>query len=205
MLARRLGALAAGLVLGWAVLGSPLVALAQPDQGARRAAKAAPGEAAAPGEDDSESVTRGAGHRYQLTMPGGWTATDPAGAPADVLAGYRHHDSGARVVITRADYPNPAAWRQQTAFFEQVEAGLQASTPGYARLHRRQMRLDRIPAMDLGFRRRAGGGAEVVHMRFLFFRRYTLALVLVAPVHAHRRHQHAYRKLIDGFVPYLGA
>ena len=196
MLARR-GArgmvLAICLVLGWAAL-VPRVGLARP-------APDAP--ARPPGNDDGDSVARVAGHQYQITVTDGWTAASPGGPP--LLAGYRHEDSGGRVVITRADYPNRGAWRQRAAFFEQVEDGLQASTPGYARLHRRQVRLDRVPAMDLVFRRRAGDQTEVVHMRFLFFRRYTLTLALVAPARVHRRHRRAYRKLVESFVPYLGA
>jgi hypothetical protein len=157
------------------------------------------GQAAVAG---AQEVVQSRPHQYRLALPAGWTDASAAG-PA-MVSGHRHEPSGARLAITRVDYPNPAAWQQEAAFFEQVEDGVRAAAPGYARLHRRQLRLGRVPAMDLSFRRRTGDGAEVVHMRFLFFRRYTLALALAAPARAHRRHGREHRALVDSFVPSFG-
>lgn len=158
-----------------------------------------------------------AAHQYQLDLPVAWSPAAPASGDAStsgatagtvtgssaVLSRHAHDAGGARLVITRVAYPNPGAWSRKDAFFDQVEHGIRAAAPGCTRLQRRQHRLGRVPAMDVQLRRRMGHGAEVVHMRFLFFRRYTLTLTLAAPARGYRRHGRAYRALVDSFVPYF--
>lgn len=157
-----------------------------------------------------------AAHQYQLDLPAGWSPASGDAAASDaattagtvtgssaVLSRYAHDAGGARLVITRVAYPNPGAWSRKDAFFDEVEHGIRAAAPGCTRMQRRQHRLGRVPAMDVQFRRRMGNGAEVVHMRFLFFRRYTLTLTLAAPARGYRRLGRAYRALVDSFVPYF--
>lgn len=149
-------------------------------------------------------------HQFQLAGLDGWIALAPASREdiADargLLGGYRHPPSGALLAITRVDYPNPRAWRRDHGFFAEVEAGIETASSGYQRFHHRQHRMGRVPTLDLGFRRRAARGREVVLMRFLFFRRYTVSLTMTMPARAYRRHQAALRALLDSFAPYFGS
>lgn len=149
-------------------------------------------------------------HQFQLSGLDGWIALVPASreditGARGLLGGYRHPPSGAVLAVTRVDYPNRRAWRRDQGFFAEVEAGVETASTGYRRFHRRQHRIGRVPALDLGFRRRTEQGREVVLMRFLFFRRYTVSLTVTAPARAYRRHQGALRPLLDGFTPYFGA
>ncbi|WP_428264044.1 hypothetical protein [Haliangium sp.] len=118
-----------------------------------------------------------------------------------VLAGYRHPPSDARLAITRIRYPNLRAWRGEDSFFAEVEAGVAAAAVGLDRFHQRRQRLGRVPALDLGFRGRGPNGREVLLTRFLFFRRYTLALTMRVPTRGYRRHQRALRALVESFEP----
>lgn len=153
---------------------------------------------------------RVAEHQFQLGELDDWSEL-PAGERPErddagnvlIVAGYRHAGSGALLAITRMDLPNPRAWRDDDDFFADVEAGIESTSARYQRFHRRQQRVNRVPALDLGFRRDTGRGREVVLMRFLFFRRYTLALALRVPAAAHRRHERDFRKLLESFAPYI--
>jgi hypothetical protein len=120
-----------------------------------------------------------------------------------IVAGHRHARSGAVLAITRMNLVSPRARDLEDAFFADVEAGIESASARYQRFHRRQQRVDRVPALDLGFRRDTDGGREVVLMRFLFFRRYTVALAVRVPDRAYRRHGRALRKLIESFEPYI--
>lgn len=151
-------------------------------------------------------------HQFQLDELDGWSelpAPDRAdrGDAGDVLivAGYRHAGSGALLAITRMNLASPRAWRDDEGFFAEVEAGIESASARYQRFHRRQQRIGKVPALDLGFRRDSERGREVVLMRFLFFRRYTLALALRVPAPAYRRHERALRTLLASFAPYVAA
>jgi len=155
---------------------------------------------------------RVAEHQFQIDEPAssdGWRELPASerGDAADVLivAGYHHAGSGAVLAITRMAIANPRAWDDDDDdFFAEVEAGIESTSARYQRFHRRQQRVNKVPALDLGFRRDSERGREVVLMRFLFFRRYTLALALRVPAPAHRRHERAFRALLESFAPYLG-
>lgn len=152
---------------------------------------------------------RVAAHQYQLGALEAWTELpaperDDAG-DARIVAGYRHADSDALVAITRVEVANPRAWRSDEGFFDEVEAGVESASARFERFHERQQRVGAVPALDLGFRRDTERGREVVLMRFLFFRRYTLALALRAPARSWRRHQRTFRALVESFTPYVEA
>lgn len=156
---------------------------------------------------------RVAEHQYELDALDGWSElTGGERGEADdllddviIVAGYRHARSGALLAITRMNLDNPRAWRDDGDFFAEVEAGIEDTSPRYQRFHRRQQRVNKVPALDLGFRRDSERGREVVLMRFLFFRRYTLALALRVPARAYRRHERAFRTLVTSLAPYVAA
>ena len=152
---------------------------------------------------------RVAEHQFQHDDLDGWSEL-PVRERGDagnvlIVAGYRHAASGALLAITRVGLANPRAWRGDDDFFAGVEAGIERTSARYQRFHHRQQRVARVPALDLGFRRDSERGREVVLMRFLFFRRYALALALRVPAPAYRRHERAFRKLIERFEPYVEA
>jgi hypothetical protein len=148
-------------------------------------------------------------HQFELGALDGWSEL-PGGARGDagsllMVAGYRHAGSGALLAITRMNLANPRAWRDDDDFFAEIESGIESASARYQRFHHRQQRVSKVPALDLGFRRDSERGREVVLMRFLFFRRYTLALALRVPAPAYRRHERALRTLVTSFAPYLPA
>jgi hypothetical protein len=145
--------------------------------------------------------------RYRVELPMGWTrapvADPPAAAPATrVVAVWRGVDGSELLVISRIAGPTEGAWRAQPGFFDAVERGVERGAAGYARLSRREHRIDGVPAMDLWYRGRGAEGAEVVvGMRFLFFRRGALALAVEAPAGRSRRAPSTLRAIVDAFRP----
>lgn len=146
-------------------------------------------------------------HQFQHADLDGWSEQPLAGrsdgpGTAQIVAGHRH-PSGARLAITRMNVPNQRAWRKDEDFFAEVERGVERASPGYDRFRREQHRVGGVPALDLAFRQRSPRGREVVLMRFLFFRRYTLAFALRAPASAYRRHDRTWRALHESFTPHV--
>ena len=144
-------------------------------------------------------------HQFQHAELDGWSALLAAGRrdhaeTAEIVAGHRHA-SGALLAITRMNVPNQRAWRSDERFFAEVERGIERASAGYHRFHRKQHRVGSVPALDLAFRQRSARGREVVLMRFLFFRRFTLAFALRAPAAAYRRHDRTWRALHESFAP----
>jgi hypothetical protein len=102
----------------------------------------------------------------------------PVVAPG-VVAAYRT-DAGAMLAITRAQMPNPDAWRTRTreAYIDQIERGIKERIAGYRRVSRRFGRVRDVPTLDLVATRH--GGATVV-FRILLFPSYALALAIEVP------------------------
>lgn len=113
--------------------------------------------------------------KAKLAVTAGWHAV-PA---TSVVAGYRS-DRGAILAVTRAQVPNPDAWRSRTraAYVDQVERGIADHVPGYRRLARKISEIHEVPALDLEARR--DNGATVV-FRVLLFRSYALSLAIEVP------------------------
>jgi hypothetical protein len=100
-------------------------------------------------------------------------------AKPGLVAAYKT-DAGATLAVTRAQVPNPDAWRSKTreAYVDLVERGLRDKVPGYRRLARRIGEAHDVPAVDLEARR--DGGATLV-FRVLLFRTYALTLAIEVP------------------------
>jgi hypothetical protein len=108
-------------------------------------------------------------------LPNGWTAV-PAPGPLRIYK----DANGAVLAITRADVPNPNAWRSKTkvAYADEVERGLGMRIAGYRRTSKKLGSANGIPALDVEATR--DGGATVV-VRVLLFRTYALALAIEVP------------------------
>ena len=106
-----------------------------------------------------------------LSVPDDWKAV--RGTP--LVAAYKH-DSGAILAVTRADVPNPDAWRRTTkqAYADTVFAGIKASMPTAKRLTKKLGEMNGVPALDVDGTRE---GKPVV-IRVLLFRRYALSLAI---------------------------
>lgn len=114
-------------------------------------------------------------NHYQLELAGGWAVQRSGEAPQ--LLTLSHRSGEARAVLTRTNYPNRAAWRRKRRgqYFDDVVAGLEKSTPGFALVRRRAGKLGRIPYLDVIYRRRHEQRPRV-YTRFLFYRTFTLIL-----------------------------
>ena len=113
--------------------------------------------------------------KAKLSVTAGWHA-----APAtSVVVAYRS-DGGAILAVTRAQVPNPDAWRSRTrdAYVDQVERGIAEHVPGYRRLARKISEVHEVPALDVEARR--DNGSTVV-FRVLLFRSYALSLAIEVP------------------------
>jgi hypothetical protein len=60
----------------------------------------------------------------------------------------------------------------------------------------------KVPALDIIYGR-DGDRDEVVLLRFLFFRRYALALAVTVQKRAYRRHKRALRTVQQSFTPFF--
>jgi hypothetical protein len=127
-----------------------------------------------------------------LDVPAAW---QPAQVPR-VVYGAR---GPAREVlaITRAQVPNPEAWRrkQRDAYVDEIERGVAARIPGYRRVKKKLATVHAIPTLDLEARR--DGGATVL-IRVLLYRTYALALAIEVPRQASTREA---RAIVASFAP----
>jgi hypothetical protein len=113
--------------------------------------------------------------KARLELPDGW---QPFAAPGTVTA---YKDAGGSVLaVTRADVPNPDAWKSETkqAYADEIETGIKSRMPGYKRAAKKLTAVNGVPALDLEARRE--GGANVI-VRVLLFRTYALVLALEVP------------------------
>ncbi len=151
---------------------------------------------------DAETI-RDKTHRYELRVPRGWRTLPVDAAHTEPLRAMRSPDGRTLLAVSRVNFPNPMAWRSERQFFRVVEQGVRSAAPGYKRLRRKRRRLSRVPTLDLVFEQDRAGSREVVAMRLLFFRRYTLTLAISQPRRTYKRRRRATRKLLESFKPYL--
>jgi len=124
-----------------------------------------------------------------------------AGEGTTLVAAFRGPSLSA--AITRVDAPNRRAWRKDARFFQEVEEGLAKSVSGYKRLHRRQHKLGKVPALDLNFRRQHANRPDEVVARFLFFRTFTITLMVAVPAKAAGRARAHAVELRETLKPYF--
>lgn len=110
-----------------------------------------------------------------LDLPGTWTKLDHA----NLVAAYRSPE-GLALAVTRAQVPNPDAWRPKTrdTYADQIERGAIAAVAGQRRIGRKLGEANGVPALDLELRRADG---TTVVLRVLLFRTYALALAIEIP------------------------
>lgn len=112
-----------------------------------------------------------------IELPERWTKVDE---PA-LVAAYKH-PSGALLAVTRADVPNPDAWKDDAkvnqAYATAIERGVARQTPGYKRVKSKLGKANGVPSLDLEATR--DGGATMV-LRVLMFRTYALTLAIEVP------------------------
>lgn len=110
-----------------------------------------------------------------ITLGAEWK---PIVAPS-LVAAYRT-EGGLVLAITRAQVPNPNAWRSKTrdAYVDEIERGISSRIPGYRRLARTIGDAEGVPTLDVEARRT--DGATIV-IRILLYRTFALALALEVP------------------------
>ena len=110
-----------------------------------------------------------------LDVPASWQVVRANG----VVYGARG-PAGELLAITRAQVPNPDAWRskQRDAYVDAIERGIASRIPGYRRRARKLATLHAIPTLDIEAVR--DDGATIV-IRVLLYRTYALALAVEIP------------------------
>jgi hypothetical protein len=128
--------------------------------------------------------------RATVTVDAAWT---PVTAPG-LVAAYRTAD-GVVAAITRAQIPNPDAWRDKTrdAYVGEVERGVLGAD--LRRTAHDVTKLEGVPTLTLEARRPDGA---TVLVRILLFRTYALSLAIEVPRGAPAA---AARALLASFVP----
>ncbi len=113
--------------------------------------------------------------KARLELPDAWKATPTPG----LVAVYKD-DRGAVLAVTRADVPNPDAWKSETkqAYADKVERGIRSRVAGYKRTSKKLVTAGGVPALDVEATRT--GGATVI-VRVLLFRTYALSLAIEVP------------------------
>lgn len=130
--------------------------------------------------------------KARLELFDGWQPIRATG----LVTAYRHA-SGAVLAVTRADVPNPEAWRRKTreAYADRVERGIAAAIPGYRRRSKKLVTAGGIPALDVEARRVDGA---TVLVRVLLFRTYALSLAIEVPANADPA---SARAIVQTFAP----
>ena len=110
-----------------------------------------------------------------LTLGDEWKAVRASG----VVAAYKT-DAGATLAVTRAEVPNPDAWKSEKkqAYADEVEKGIKASIAGYKRIAKKLVDANGVPALDVEAKRDSGA---IVVVRVLLFRTYALSLAIEVP------------------------
>jgi hypothetical protein len=113
-----------------------------------------------------------------LDVPATWSRLDLP----ELAAAFRGPD-GQVLALTRADVPNPDAWRAKTrdGYLAQIEAGAFAAAPGQRRTARRISEVHGVPALDLELARVDG---STVVLRVLAFRTHAVSVAIVVPAGA---------------------
>jgi hypothetical protein len=98
--------------------------------------------------------------------------------------------------LSRIGFPSLAAWRknERKAFIESVVEGARDSAKDFRKKAQKSQRVGGVPALDPHFTRTGDQGPELVWMRFLFYRRYSIVASSSTPAAASREQR---RKAID--------
>lgn len=148
----------------------------------------------AAGVAQAETVVEVPKSSARLTLDDGWwrrTHTFP-----DNIEIYEH-ERGSRLVLTRADIPNPDAWvdRKRQAYVDQVEKGIARSVAGYKRVARKVGRAGSVPTLDL--EAKTSRGTTLV-IRVLLYRTYSVSAGIEVP---ERGDVAAARAILKAFGP----
>ncbi len=145
------------------------------------------------------SAHRDGKNQFQLRIPPAWKSTQ--GAETTLIA-FESVPSGRLLTVTRVDFPNRRAWRNDSDFYDEVEQGVEKASKAYKRLARKRLKLGRIPVLELTFRR-ASADYPVIATRFMFFRRYTLIASVAYTIDAYKAHRRSDAKMLASFKPYF--
>ncbi len=143
---------------------------------------------------------RDADHYFQIGLGDGWSPTEPAAGPEEILLA-RIAVDGRALAVARVDYPNPR--RRDRDYQKQIEAGAEAAARGYHRLSHKVSRAGYVVVIDVTYRRDTDDGREVVASRFLLYRTFTLVLSVATPADKWRHQRRATKRLVGSFVPYF--
>ncbi len=115
------------------------------------------------------------------------------------LASFQNGDL--RLSLSRIEYPALSAWRknQREDYWEQIVEGARQAVPGYRHKAKSYQRVGGVPSLDLHFAR---AGGELVWMRLLFFRKFTIVATAATPPSAQRKYKKRARAFTRSLRPY---
>lgn len=134
--------------------------------------------------------------QYQIVIAPGWRQTR---IPEGTLAAYQSPDGKAQLTITRVS--TGTRWRDAGALAVEVERGVEAASPGYRRLRRREGESSEVPTLELSYERRADPSR--ILSRYLFFTRFTVVTTIGLGAGASRAERRAAEAMLRSFHPYL--
>lgn len=153
---------------------------------------------AQPALAQEQRVHRDAKQHYEIRVPQSFVFR----SAGDLLGSYQGSQP-MTMTVSRISHPGLPAWRkkQRDAFIDQVVSGARESAKGYRQQSKKSHRVDGVPALDLHFSRGLKSTKEMVWMRFLFFRRYTLVASASTSSTSQGVHQKRAREFTRSLLP----
>jgi hypothetical protein len=145
---------------------------------------------------------------FTLTLPAGWQRVEQktGGGDAEPLYKATNDKTDQFLVVVRLKGPTDDAWEKPDEALASFEQGF-AKADGYARMSLKAHKLPRrkglkgtIPAADLWFRMTRGGKVVAVGARAIFFRGYTLTIVVDSPG---KQPTKGAKAVVESFAPAL--
>ena len=133
---------------------------------------------ATPALAEKKASHRDTAYRYSLSAPDSFRFTK-----GESLLGSYAGPGKVRMSLSRIGFPALGAWRrsERQAFVETVVAGARDATTEFRIKAKQSQRVEGVPALDLHFSRKGAQGPELVWMRFLFYRRYSIVASASTP------------------------
>jgi hypothetical protein len=145
---------------------------------------------------------------FELALPDGWRQVEQntGGGDDEPLLKVTSDASNQWLVVVKVKGPTDDAWDKPEVALKNFESGF-ATAPGYVRisldkrsLPRRPGAKSQIPAADLWFSTERAGAPVTVGARALFFKGYSLTLVVDSPG---KKPSKAAKAVLGSFVPSL--
>ncbi len=147
-------------------------------------------------------------HGFQVTLPAGWqpVGQDTGAGEAEPIFKAANDATDQWLVVIRQKGPTDDVYDDPKTGMENFESGFAKAAPGYQRVSRASKKLPAkaggkavVPSIDLWFLMDRDGKPVTVGVRALFYRGYTLQLMVDSPG---KKPSKATKGIVDSFKPY---